>query len=190
MWTTGDERHAGDHLKSDGTAAGDGGDRGTAHTTYERVRRGGEPFLASFVALRDAVCAAYAGEAEPEAGVAAAIKAALRFAAEEPARAHALAVQARRQPSGDSDLGEEIVAEFAALLGRALPYEEQRRPPPEEAIIESMVITVRAHLLEDTPELLPALAPEFVYLALVPYAGVDGARRLAEDGGDNGAGRS
>jgi hypothetical protein len=41
-------------------------------------------------------------------------------------------------------------------------------------------MVVRGHLLAGSTDLLPGLSGELVYMALMPYAGLAGARRWAE----------
>jgi hypothetical protein len=41
-------------------------------------------------------------------------------------------------------------------------------------------MVVRGHLLSGTADQLPSLAPELVYLALMPYTGLAEARRWTE----------
>ena len=117
-----------------------------------------------------------------EARVVAAIQAALRFAAAEPAMAHALIVHGRRERDGEGrgDREREIVAHFAAALAAVAPPRSRHSISTDEGVIEAIAAVIRGHLQAGAPERLPAIAPDLVYLALMPYVGLNDARRWAE----------
>jgi hypothetical protein len=48
-----------------------------------------------------------------------------------------------------------------------------------EGIVETGAIMIRGHLLAGSAESLPALGPELVYLTLMPYLGLAGAKQWA-----------
>jgi hypothetical protein len=137
-------------------------------------------FLPSFVALQDAVRDACTRHAEWEAKIAAGIRAALDFAAADQAAVHALTIDARRQALEDGDREQEVIGYFADLLGAVAPAERRFPISTDEGTVESIAMVVRGHLLAGTAEQLPALAPELIYLALMPYSGLAGARRWTE----------
>jgi hypothetical protein len=115
-----------------------------------------------------------------EEQVVAGIQAALRFAAVEPQMAHALIVEGRRVPSADGDREEEVIAYFAGLLASVAPAEARHPTSTDRGVIEAIAALVRGHLQAGAVERLPLAAPDLVYLALMPYLGLDGARRWAE----------
>jgi hypothetical protein len=137
-------------------------------------------FLPSFVALQDAVRTACGRQAEWEAKVAAGIRAALEFAAAEPAAVHALTIDARRRAEEAGDRAEEVVQYFAEMLGSVAPEEKRFPISTDEGAVESIAMVIRGQLLSGTTEALPKLAPELTYLALMPYTGLAEARRRTE----------
>jgi hypothetical protein len=155
-----------------GPAAGAGGP--------VRWRPPSAEFLSSFVALQGAVSAACGREAEWEAKVAAGIRAALEFAAAEPAAVHALTIDARRQAQEAGDRAEEVVRYFAEMLERVAPAEKRFPISTDEGTVESIAMVIRGQLIAGTTGELPQLAPELTYLALMPYTGLAEARRRTE----------
>lgn len=144
------------------------------------ARRGSAEFLSSFAALQEAVraaCSANRGRWEEQ--VVAGIQAALRFAATEPQMAHALIVHGRRVPSGDGDREQEVVAHFAGLLAGVAPAQARHPISTDEGVIEAIAALIRGHLQAGAVERLPDVAPDLVYLALMPYLGLEGAREWA-----------
>jgi hypothetical protein len=137
-------------------------------------------FLPSFVALRDAVNGACEQQTEWEGKVAAGIRAALEFAAADPAAVHALTIDARRQSLGDDNRADEVVRYFAAMLGAVAPAEMRFPVSTDEGTVEAIAMVIRGRLLEGNTGELPALAPDFTYLALMPYTGLSEARRWTE----------
>jgi hypothetical protein len=126
--------------------------------------------------VRDACIAETAWEARVVAG----INAALAFVAAEPAKAEALTIKARRHGPGDRDHAREVIDYFAGLLGEVAPAEKRFPVSTDEGIVEAMATVVRGHLLGGTADQLPAVAPDLVYLALMPYLGLAGTRRWVE----------
>lgn len=143
------------------------------------ARRGKARFLPSFAALQDAVAAACGGEEAWEAKVVAAIQAVLIFGASDPEGAYALTVDARRQTAGRSDLEQDAIAYFAELLREVVAVERRFAISNEEAVVESIATIIRGHLQLGTTAALPRLAPDLVYLTLMPYLGNTEARRWA-----------
>ena len=149
-------------------------------TAAARVRRGNAQFLPSFIALQGAVSRACARQVEWEAKVCAGIRAALDFCAAEPLAARALTINARRQDGVGEGHEQELFNYFADQLAGVTPDEARFPISTDEGVIESISVAVRGHLIADTAEQLPELAPELVYLALMPYTGLAGARHWAE----------
>jgi len=143
------------------------------------ARRGKARFLPSFAELKDRVGTACDGQGSWEEQVIAGLRAVLEFAATDPQGAHALTVDARRRPSGEVDLEEEVVGYFAGLLRRTVAVERRFSISNEEAVVESIVTIVRGHLQLGTAAELPGLAPDLVYVVLMPYTGIAEARRWA-----------
>ena len=150
-------------------------------TGAARARRGSAEFLPSFVALQEAIAKACTGATGWEAKVGAGVGAALEFAAAHPDAARALTIHARRDVGEAGDRERELIRYFSCLLGEVTPAEVRYPISTDEGLIESIATTVRGHLVSDSAVELPALAPEFTYLALMPYTGMAGARRWAED---------
>jgi hypothetical protein len=145
-----------------------------------RWRPPADAFLPSFVALQGAVSRACDQQAEWQAKVAAGIRAALEFAAADPAGAHALTIDARRQRLEDGDREQEVIGYFAGLLAGVAPAEKRFPISTDLGTIESIAMVARGHLVAGTTEQLPGLAPELIYLALMPYTGLAEARRWTE----------
>jgi hypothetical protein len=163
------------------SAGGNGGRRRYGVDTPEALaRRGSVEFDPSYRALREAVeDACSAPHTRWEEQLVAGVEAALRFAATEPAMAHALLVQGRRADPGARERERELIAHFGDRL-RALTPESASSPPGgEEGVIQAIVVLVRGHLRAGTIERIPKATPDLVYLALLPYMGVDGARSWA-----------
>jgi hypothetical protein len=130
-------------------------------------------FSASFELLRKEVRKACSRHTRWESRVSAGIQAALEFAAANPARAQALVIDGR------GDRQEEVIEHFTEMLGDVAPSD--RFPiSTDRAIVGSIATIVRSHLLADSAGQLPRLAPDLVYLALMPYVGLVGARQGAE----------
>jgi hypothetical protein len=150
-----------------------------ASTAAARVRRGSADFLTSFASLRNAVSAACTASLSWEARVVTAIEAALEFAAREPAMTRAVLVHSRREPTEHGDREQEVISHFAGMLGDAAPAQLRHSVSTDEGVIEAIAAVIRGHLQAGSFELLPDAAPDLAYLALMPYLGLDGARRWA-----------
>jgi hypothetical protein len=164
-----------------GVNGGGGRERGPSGVSAAaRVRATGEDFSASFHELQDVVSSTCRLHVEWEAKVVAGIHAMLDFAAANPAKARALTVEARRPAFGDRNPEQVVIAHFVALFGKVAPATRRLPVSTDESIVESIATVVRGHLLADTADQLPETAPDLVYLALLPYLGLDGTRRWAE----------
>lgn len=151
----------------------------TGESSAAAARRGKGRFLPSFAALKDLVTKACVVEESWEAKVVAGISAVLEFAAADPQGAHALTVDARRRTSGEVDLEQEAILYFAELLRQVVEVERRFAISTEEASVESIATIVRGHLQLGTATALPDLAPDLVYVILMPYVGIAEARRWA-----------
>jgi hypothetical protein len=143
-------------------------------------RRGRPDFQVSFSALEEAVRLACEPHVQWEAGVVAGIQAALHFAGEKPEMVHVLIVQGRRERTDRGDREREVIAHFAALLADAAPPEIRNSVTTGEAVIAAIATIVRGHLQAGTERQLTMRSPDVVYLALMPYLGIDGARRWSD----------
>lgn len=168
-------------MKAGGGIGPGGGEirRSGGVTEAAQARRGRAKFLPSFAALQDAVGEACAKRAEWEAKVAAGIVAVLEFAAADCEAALTLTVRARRESSGGGDREQEVIAYFAELLEQATPS-ERFEVSTDAGVVEAIATIIRGHLRAGRSAQLPGLAPELIYMALIPYAGLAGARRWAD----------
>jgi len=144
-----------------------------------RRRRGNAEFLPSFASLQAAVRNACTRQTEWQAKVGAGIRAALDFAAGDPAAAHALTLGARRQGSRTDSRQKELIDHFAAEIAAVAPTGERFAVSTNAGIVETAAQLVRGHLLSGKVEELPRLAPELIHLALMPYCGMAEAERWA-----------
>lgn len=121
-------------------------------------------FAATFERLRDAVLSACAGQTQWERKIGSGVCAVLDFVARDPQGARALTSRvADRGRRADS-----VTAYFSKLLGDVAP-DRPYGVSTDQAIVESLAGVVRAHVRSGTTERLPAMAPELVLLALLPY---------------------
>jgi hypothetical protein len=148
-------------------------------TAEEISRRGAAEFGPSFAALKDAVGRACAREGEWEARIVAGIVAVLEFTLEDLAAARALTVCAGAQTADGTDLEGEMLAYFAELLEDVAPDRMLFPISSPESIVETTAVMIRGHLLAGRVERIGELGPELVYLALMPYVGLDSAREWA-----------
>jgi len=155
------------------------GHLGSEESAAAGARRGKARFLPSFAELKDQVAQACAGEELWQAKVVAGVQAVLEFAAADPQGAHALTVDARRRRSGEVDLEQEAVTYFADLLREVVAVERRFAISNEEAVVESIATIIRGHLQLGTATALPELAPDLVYMTLMPYLGIAEARSWA-----------
>jgi hypothetical protein len=151
----------------------------SSETAAAAARRGRGRFVPSFAALKDFVGSACATEAGWEAKVVAGIHAVLRYAASNPQNAHSLTVDARRRVLGEADLEEEVISYFAGLLREVVSVERRFAISTEEATVEAIATVIRGHLQVGGAGQLPERAPDLIYLTLMPYLGIAGARRWA-----------
>jgi hypothetical protein len=143
------------------------------------VRAAGEDFSASFSELRELVGKACAGQSEWEARIVAGIKAVVEFAVENPAKARAVTVEARRADAGSGVPEQSVLEYFTERLADAAPAEKRLPISADRSIVEAIAVIVRGHLLAGTSDQLPESVPDFVYLALRPYLGLAETRAWA-----------
>jgi len=148
-------------------------------TAEEIARRGGAEFEPSYGALKAAVNRACVRESQWEARVVAGIGAVVEFTLEDLAAARALTVCAGALTAEDRDLEGEMLAHFAGLLEDVAPEEMLFPISSAAGIVETTAVLIRGHLLAGRVERIEELGPELVYLALMPYVGLDEAREWA-----------
>jgi hypothetical protein len=142
-------------------------------------------FEAAFARLQVRLEEACAESADWPGGVAAAIQAALEFAAEDPQAADVLT-------NGAMAAGKDGIARRERLLaytGKGLAIGRRQRPkahglPPvtEHALAGAVVALIGERLTTGRAAELPTLAPEAIQFVLTPYLGAEEARRIAARG--------
>jgi hypothetical protein len=141
-----------------------------------------DAFEAAFARLQIRVETACSAEADWPAQVAAGIRAALAFAAAEPASAQALtndALAAGREGFARYD---RMLGHFGERLlpGRALRPEGERLPEiTEKAMTGGLAMLVAQRLDLGRAAELPALGEESIQFVLTPYLGLEEAGRIA-----------
>src|SRR5690242_2655925 len=135
-----------------------------------------EPFAASFDQLQREVREACGREAAWEARVVAGVRAALEFAAAHPGETRALTIEAGAADTA-VDREDDVIAYFTRLLEHASPSGKLFPIAADRAMVASIAMIVRSHLVLGSMKQLPELAPDLAYMILMPYAGQAGARR-------------
>jgi hypothetical protein len=158
---------------------GDQGDR-SGLSAAARTRLSGEDFATSFARLRHVIDRSCARHSRWQAQIAGGIQATLDFAVACPASARALTIQARGDDRDGAQSEEAVLAYFTERLAKVTPAQEVMPIRTEAAIVESIATIVRGHLRRDSTDELSDVAPDLIYLALVPYAGVEQARHWTE----------
>jgi len=140
-----------------------------------------ESFSVSFDQLQREVREACAREEAWEARVVAGVRAALEFAAAHPGEARALTIEAAAVDAA-VDRQDDVISYFTKLLGEAAPSRKLFPIAADRAMVASIAMIVRSHLVSGSVRQLPDLAPDLAYMILMPYAGPADARR--ETGGE------
>lgn len=139
-------------------------------------------FDSAFAALQVRVESACAGAGDWPAGVAAGIRAAFAWVAEEPRAAQLLTNDALAGGSAGFERYERMVAYVAELLapGRERAEHGERLPEiTERAMASGVAMLVAQRLSMGREGELPELAPEAAQFVLTPYLGNGAARRAA-----------
>jgi hypothetical protein len=139
-------------------------------------------FDSAFAALQVRVESACAGAGEWPAGVAAGIRGAFEWVAEEPRAAQLLTNDALAGGSAGFERYERMIAYVAELLapGRDQAEHGERLPEITERAMASGVAMLVAQRLSMSREgELPELASEAIQFVLTPYLGSDEARKVA-----------
>jgi hypothetical protein len=122
------------------------------------------------------------GAARLPTQVAAGLRAALDFAAAEPAAARALTSDALAAGRAGFSRYERMLTHFGERLlsGRDLRSEGERLPEiVEKAMVGGLATLVALRLDRGSEAELPGLAAEAIQFVLTPYLGAEEARRLA-----------
>jgi hypothetical protein len=121
---------------------------------------------------------ACARQQEWPARVTAGICAAIEFVVDYPETARRLTIEYR---ISDFDRGYvPMVEQFSKLLAADAPPDQRLTASTEQALVGGIVTVVADHLRSGRLERLGQLAPELVYLTLLPYVGFDEAKRWAD----------
>jgi hypothetical protein len=127
--------------------------------------------------LESAVVAPCEPELEWPARIAAGIRAALAFAAANPAAARALTVDSRLDESGEGDDYVRMIGRFAALLGESAPPAERLPASSDKAVVSAIAMIVSHHVRAGTAERLSQEDTDMIFLVLLPYVGFHEASR-------------
>jgi len=143
-------------------------------------------FEAAFARFQVRVEEACAAAPDWAAGISAAIRAKLEFAAEHPTEAGVLTNEAMAAGRDGTARRERLLAYAAEALARG--RREPVAPPDlprliEHAIAGGIAALIAERLATGRGAELPALAPEAIQFALTPYLGAAEAKRLARGPG-------
>jgi hypothetical protein len=141
-----------------------------------------DAFEAAFARLQVRIETACAAEEEWPVQVAAGIRAALEFAAADPASARLLTNEALAAGRDGHARYDRMLSHFGERLlpGRALRPEGERLPEiVEKAMTGGIAMLIAQRLDMGRAEALPALAEEATQFVLTPYLGTEAARRIA-----------
>ncbi len=111
--------------------------------------------------------------------VAAAIRAALDFAAADPAAARVLTVEAMVDRGDGGRRYQRTLDYLSELLGAGAPHDVLLPASTERALVGGIAMLIADHLLRDQPDQLASLAPGLIEFTLLPYLGALKAKRWA-----------
>jgi hypothetical protein len=143
----------------------------------------GAAFEEAFGRLQLLVAEACRGEALWPRSVARAIVAVLDFAAAEPAAARAVSIDALSCGPYGGYLHRKLIEYFAASLAACSEGGRRRGLPEivEEALVAGVAELVAMHLRGGRQDELPGMASQVIELTLLPYLGLEEARRVARE---------
>ncbi len=156
--------------------------QGAAHRPRVRPGEFARNFETAFAKLQIAIETAYAAEPDWPMQAAAAIRAVLEFAAEDPAAARVLTGDSLAQGCGHFARHRRPVDHLARLLaaGRDAHPEGEALPNLlEDALAGGIFMLVAQRLEAGDAGTLAALTPDAIEFALTPYIGRDKARDAA-----------
>ena len=113
------------------------------------------------------------------AKVAAAIAAAIDFAATEPKSVQLLTVEALIQRPDGGRRYVHTIEHFAELLRAEAPVDESRPKSTEQALVGGVATTIADRMRHETPSELTPSIPELIEFVLLPYVGEEEAKRWA-----------
>jgi hypothetical protein len=141
-------------------------------------------FEQAFARLRAQIGRACVTQGEWPAQVAAGVRAAFAFAAAHPDAARLLTCEALARGEEGQFQYRGMISYFATLLlpGRDLYPGGGARPPiAESAAVAGVTLLVGRRLERGQEDQLPAAAADAVQFILIPYIGIDEARRVARE---------
>jgi len=129
--------------------------------------------------LQVAILEACREQGEWPAKVAAAIAAAIDFAATEPESAQLLTVEALIQRPDGGRRYVRAIEHFAELLRTEAPVDERPPQSTEQALVGGVATTIADRMRHGAPSELQTAIPELVEFVLLPYVGSTEAKRWA-----------
>lgn len=129
--------------------------------------------------LQVAVLEACREQEEWPAKIAAAIAAAVDFAATEPESVQLLTVEALIQRPDGGRRYVRTIEHFAELLRAEAPVDERRPKSTEQALVGGVATTIADRMRHELPGDLQASIPELIEFVLLPYVGSAEAKRWA-----------
>jgi hypothetical protein len=141
-----------------------------------------QAFEAAFARLQVRLEEACAESTDWSGGIAAAVRAALEFAAADPHAANVLTNEAMAAGKDGIARRERLLAYVGKGLARGRgrqPGGEELPPVTERALAGGIVALVGERLATGRAAELPHLAPEAIQWVLTPYLGAEEARRVA-----------
>jgi hypothetical protein len=164
-----------------------------AQQKTQHIQEGFAAFDLALAELRRRVENACEAEDEGPARIAAGIRACFAFAIEQPRTARLLTVEALTGGEGSQRRYRAMIAHFARLLRPAREFDFANPDLPaitESAMAGSVAQLIARRLDHGRRGELPTVAAEAVEFVLIPYVGIEEARRLAgERGGPRSASR-
>ena len=136
-------------------------------------------FDSALARLQVAVLDACEREAQWPAKIAAAIHAALGFAAADPAAARTLTVDALAQGGYGVRRRQRAIEHYAELLGAGAPEDPRRPAIAEEIAVSAIASILTERVYAGAERELPTLAPQLVEFVLIPYLGTEEAKAHA-----------
>ncbi|HET8862224.1 MAG TPA: hypothetical protein VFM94_03140 [Solirubrobacterales bacterium] len=141
-----------------------------------------DAFEAAFARFQVRIERACAEGADWAGGAAAAIRAALEFAAEDPAAANTLTNEAMAAGVDGIARRERLLAYAAEGLAHGRDRRSEAEDLPgltEHALVGGIAALIADRVARGRAAELPAMAPEAIQFALTPYLGIAEAKRIA-----------
>lgn len=138
-----------------------------------------QTFEVCFSKLQGEVRGACAKQRHWPQGVAAAVHAAFAYAAREPGSARVLSVEILLDRTHGPEAAERLIATFAEQLRQASGDLSGSEGVTERTLIGGLLSLVRRRVSLGKAAALPTIAAEAAQFLLIPYLGVEQARRVA-----------